>query len=155
MGDHRSRGRFATPAGFPLHDCRPFRGLHVQRERLGFVHRSRTIFCCPKPQRYDSTFPSLQVIVEIPYSPIRNTSARGGNGSTSVGVPAPKWYDTPEYTEVYINQLAERGPVRGGWVWHDEKETAAAAAVRPPTHDAQHGSHRQCRRYDATELCSC
>jgi hypothetical protein len=36
----RSRGRFATPADFPPHDCSPFRGLHVHRESLGFVHRS-------------------------------------------------------------------------------------------------------------------
>jgi hypothetical protein len=41
----RSRGRFATPADFPLHDCSPYRGLYVRRERLGFVYRSRTIFC--------------------------------------------------------------------------------------------------------------
>jgi hypothetical protein len=32
-----SRGRFAPPADFPLHDCSPYRGLHVRRERLGFV----------------------------------------------------------------------------------------------------------------------
>ena len=35
VGD-RSRGRFATPAGFPLHDGTPYRGLHVRRESLGF-----------------------------------------------------------------------------------------------------------------------
>jgi hypothetical protein len=33
----------ATPAGFPRHDC----SLHVRRECLGFVPRSRTIFCRP------------------------------------------------------------------------------------------------------------
>jgi hypothetical protein len=27
-----SRGRFATPADFPLHDCSPYRELHVRRE---------------------------------------------------------------------------------------------------------------------------
>ena len=31
--------RFATPAGFPLQDCNPYRGLHVRRESLGCVHR--------------------------------------------------------------------------------------------------------------------
>jgi hypothetical protein len=44
VGD-RSRGRFATPADFPRHDCSPNRGLHVRRERLAFVHRPRTVFC--------------------------------------------------------------------------------------------------------------
>jgi hypothetical protein len=42
-------GRFATPAGFPLRDCSLYRGLHARRECLGFVHRSRTIFCRPVP----------------------------------------------------------------------------------------------------------
>jgi hypothetical protein len=41
VGD-RSRGRFATPADFPLHDCNPYRGLRVRRWGMGFVHRSRT-----------------------------------------------------------------------------------------------------------------
>jgi hypothetical protein len=44
VGD-RSRGRFARPAGFPLHDCTPYSGLHARPESLGFVHRTRTIFC--------------------------------------------------------------------------------------------------------------
>jgi hypothetical protein len=48
VGD-RSRGRFATPAGFPRQDCSRYRGLHVRRERLGFVARSRTILCRPVP----------------------------------------------------------------------------------------------------------
>jgi hypothetical protein len=37
------------PPTCPLHDCRPYRGLHVRRERLGVVHRTRTIFCRPVP----------------------------------------------------------------------------------------------------------
>jgi hypothetical protein len=55
VGD-RSRGRFATPADFPQHDGTPYRGLHVRRERLGFVPRSRAIFCrsAPNPNSYDS-----------------------------------------------------------------------------------------------------
>jgi hypothetical protein len=42
-------GRFATPADFPLHDGTPYRGLHVRRERLGFVPRSMTILCRAVP----------------------------------------------------------------------------------------------------------
>jgi hypothetical protein len=42
VGD-RSRGRYATPADSPRHDGTPYRGLHVRRWGLGFVHRSRTI----------------------------------------------------------------------------------------------------------------
>jgi hypothetical protein len=48
VGD-RSRGRFATPADFPRHFCSPYSGLHVHRESLGFVRRSRIIFCRPAP----------------------------------------------------------------------------------------------------------
>jgi hypothetical protein len=50
VGD-RSRGCYATPAEFPLHDW-----LHVRPESLGFLHRSRAIFCrpVPNPNRYDS-----------------------------------------------------------------------------------------------------
>jgi hypothetical protein len=44
-----SRGRFATPADFPLQDCSPYSHVHVRRERLGFVPRSRTILCRPVP----------------------------------------------------------------------------------------------------------
>jgi hypothetical protein len=35
----RSRGRFATPADFPLHDGTPCSHIHVRRGSLGFVHR--------------------------------------------------------------------------------------------------------------------
>jgi hypothetical protein len=45
----RSRGCFATPADFPLHECSPYSHVHARRESLGFVHRSRAIFCRPVP----------------------------------------------------------------------------------------------------------
>ena len=53
-------GCFATPADFPRLDGTPKRGLRVRRWGLGFVHHSRTIFCCavPKELRF-ATFPSL------------------------------------------------------------------------------------------------
>ena len=44
-----SRGSFATPADFPRNDCSPYSHVHVHRESLGFVHRSRIIFCRPVP----------------------------------------------------------------------------------------------------------
>jgi hypothetical protein len=40
---------FAMPADFPRHDCTPYRGLHARRGSLGFVRRSRAIFCRPAP----------------------------------------------------------------------------------------------------------
>jgi hypothetical protein len=46
VGD-RSRGRFATPAEFPLDDCSQYRGLHVRREFLVFVHRSGPFSVAP------------------------------------------------------------------------------------------------------------
>jgi hypothetical protein len=42
-------GRFATPADFPLHDGSPYSHVHVRSDSLGFVHRSRAIFCRPVP----------------------------------------------------------------------------------------------------------
>jgi hypothetical protein len=49
-GARRPRGgRFATPADSPLHDCSPYRGLHVRRESLGVVPHSRTLSCRPVP----------------------------------------------------------------------------------------------------------
>ena len=55
MGN-RSRGRFATPACFPLHDGTSYRELRARRCDLGFVHRSRANFCraASNPNRYDS-----------------------------------------------------------------------------------------------------
>jgi hypothetical protein len=54
--ERSSRGRFAMPADFPLHDCRPYQGLHTRRESVGVFHRSRAIFyrCRAKPQHFDS-----------------------------------------------------------------------------------------------------
>jgi hypothetical protein len=46
---YRSRGRFATPADFPLHECGPYSHIHVRRDSLGVVHRSWTVFCRPVP----------------------------------------------------------------------------------------------------------
>jgi hypothetical protein len=49
LGD-RSRGRFATPAAdFPLHDGSPYSHVHIRRDSLGLVHRSRTILCRSVP----------------------------------------------------------------------------------------------------------
>jgi hypothetical protein len=45
----RSRGRFATRADSPQHDDTSYRGLRVRRWGLGFVHRSRAIFCRAVP----------------------------------------------------------------------------------------------------------
>jgi hypothetical protein len=44
-GEMSDRSRFATPADFPRHGRSPCRWLHVHRESLRFVHRSRGIFC--------------------------------------------------------------------------------------------------------------
>jgi hypothetical protein len=49
VGD-RSRGRFATPADSPRHDCIPYSHAHVRRVSLGCVPRSRTIFLSPHAQ---------------------------------------------------------------------------------------------------------
>jgi hypothetical protein len=48
VGD-RSRGRYATPADFPLQDCSPYRKLRVRGWGLGFVYHSRAILCRAVP----------------------------------------------------------------------------------------------------------
>jgi hypothetical protein len=56
----RSRGRFATtPADFPslyrtIARTEGYTGLHVRRESVGAVPRSRTIFCRPVPNTESS-----------------------------------------------------------------------------------------------------
>jgi hypothetical protein len=47
-----ARGRFATPADFPLHDYSPYSHVHVRRESLGFVHRSKGHFLSPRANPY-------------------------------------------------------------------------------------------------------
>jgi hypothetical protein len=43
-----SRGRFAKPTDFAGHYCSPYSHVHVRRESLGFVHRSRAISRRPR-----------------------------------------------------------------------------------------------------------
>jgi hypothetical protein len=62
----RSRGRLATPADFPLHDGTPFSRVHVRRESLGFVHRSRTILCRPVPNPLIVTIRNFDIVVPYP-----------------------------------------------------------------------------------------
>jgi hypothetical protein len=75
-----SRGRFATPADSPLHDCSPYRELHVRRWSLGFVHRSRTILCRAVPNPVPNDCPLLH----------RGTTAGHAQaGAPDDGGPAP------------------------------------------------------------------
>jgi hypothetical protein len=54
-----------TPADFPLHGSSPYRGLHVRRWGLGFVHRSRAILSPrAKPLRC-ATFLSLYAVLMV------------------------------------------------------------------------------------------
>jgi hypothetical protein len=55
--------RFATPTDSPRHDGSAYSHVHVRRERVGFVHRSRVIFCRPVPKSltYDSQLFSIAV----------------------------------------------------------------------------------------------
>ena len=43
----RSRGRYATPADFPRHDCSPYSHVHVRCDSLGVVHRSSAFSVAP------------------------------------------------------------------------------------------------------------
>jgi hypothetical protein len=44
-----SAGGASYEGELPLHDCSPHSHVHLRRESLGVVHRSRTIFCRPVP----------------------------------------------------------------------------------------------------------
>jgi hypothetical protein len=103
--EDRSRGRYATPVDFPLHDTSTYRGLRVRRWGLGFVHRSRTIFC--------RAVPNLSVTVRdfcIPGKP------------TQPGFPSPR------------NQPAqhERAPRRRTDPASPARRSAACARTPPP-----------------------
>jgi hypothetical protein len=78
VGD-RPRGRYATPADFPLHGATPYRGLRVRRWGLGFVHHSRAILCRAVPN------PSL---LRRLYDAAGTATQRGGAACVSA-VPNP------------------------------------------------------------------
>jgi hypothetical protein len=71
-----SRGRFATPADLPLHDCSPYRELDVRRESLGFVHRSRALFCHPVPNPNRPIHISLYAPALVSYGTRRDVEGR-------------------------------------------------------------------------------
>jgi hypothetical protein len=49
-GEMAHASRFTTPADLPPHEFSPYSHVHVRRESLGIVHRSRAIiFCRPVP----------------------------------------------------------------------------------------------------------
>jgi hypothetical protein len=59
-GEMSSRRRFATPADFPRHGCRPYRGLHARRGSVGVVPQFKGHFLHFLSPRSN------------PYRPIRN-----------------------------------------------------------------------------------
>jgi hypothetical protein len=65
VGD-RSRGRYATPAGFP--SARLYFVPGATRTTLGFFHRSRTILCRPVPN-FSVTIRNLCIAVAQPQPP--------------------------------------------------------------------------------------
>jgi hypothetical protein len=75
-----SRGHHATPADSPLQDCSPYSHVHVRRERLGCVLRSRTIFCraVPNPNRCDSQLLHRCITVRYSSTLYRHRHAGGG-----------------------------------------------------------------------------
>jgi hypothetical protein len=68
--ERSSRGRFATPADYPRHDGTSYRGLHVHRECLGFVHRSRdSPFSVAPCQTYAVTIRNVCICTRSSASP--------------------------------------------------------------------------------------
>ena len=123
MGD-RSRGRFPTPADLPLRECSPYSHVHVRRERLGFVHHSRTIFCRPVPNPTLLRFATFSRLVsaaagapqELYVTVLRRPILRGG------GVPqlqAPGGVDPACYfflknlLQVTLSAVRAMGPSPG------------------------------------------
>jgi hypothetical protein len=88
----RSRGCFATPADSPPHDCSPYSHVHLRRERLGFVHRSRTLFCRPAPNpnaTIRNFFTAVRPLTRIP--PSRQRKERSGVRRPSGALPRKLW----------------------------------------------------------------
>jgi hypothetical protein len=123
VGD-RSRGRYATSADFPLHDCSPYSHVHVRRESLGFVHRSRTSFCRPRAQPLFATFASLHARAPCSFVHVHGQCMCTGKappepGALLCGVP-------PSTT---------RGPAPAG-----------SSAPAPPTRARRPAAHAPARR---------
>jgi hypothetical protein len=83
VGD-RSRGRFATPADFPLHDCTPCRELHERRNSVYVVPRSRAIFCLTVP---DPNRPIRNFCVAVQRC-LRRQLPRGQGGAGGTHMPS-------------------------------------------------------------------
>jgi hypothetical protein len=79
-GRDRSRGRFVTPAGFPLQNCSPYKRLHVRCESAGVVHRSRRIFCRPVPNLSLSLVDKTPLRVDTCVLTLKTTRGEGGGG---------------------------------------------------------------------------
>jgi hypothetical protein len=66
LGD-RSRGRFATHADFPPHDCSPYSHVHVRRESLGFVSLVQGPFPVAPCQTLASRFAAFSLPSHAPH----------------------------------------------------------------------------------------
>jgi hypothetical protein len=90
-----SRGSFATPAGFPRHDCSPYSHVHVRRESLGFflvrgpfpvaprqslrlLNDSQKKFprCTPAHHREDAAEDEQQAHLEVPVVALQRAALR-------------------------------------------------------------------------------
>jgi hypothetical protein len=91
VGD-RSRGRFATPADFPLQDCSPDRELHARRGRLGFVNRSRASFCfCRAVPKLCVRFATIFDRCTGGVRCVQHGAAHGGRRAAAVAVEGRGW----------------------------------------------------------------
>ena len=66
MSERSLTGPFRHARRFPSQDCSPYSYVHVRRVSLGFVHRSRTIFCraVPNLTRPTRNCPLVEVVIE-------------------------------------------------------------------------------------------
>jgi hypothetical protein len=129
--------RFATPAYFPHQTCSPYRGLHVRRESVGFVPRSRTIFCRPARTlmlRF-ATFSTLSAasLAEAHGASVtqnsKTSSLRDRRNSSTIGVQQG-FQSAPLKPQVRTFSARLRTPASRGANWATGPLAAADARTR-------------------------
>jgi hypothetical protein len=76
---------FRDAADSPLQDCSPYSHVHVRRESVGFVHRSRAILCRPVPNPNGT----IRCCVAVRYARPRSAWRPGVVGPPSSGWRSP------------------------------------------------------------------
>jgi hypothetical protein len=137
VGD-RPRGRFATPADSPRQDCSPYSQVHVRRDSLGFVHRSRSLFCRPRAKPW----PTLRFVPVLRC--LQNTTTQrtpqGCGRARSTGTLSGETASAPHPRRVLacpVTPPRTRDTVHACVTEKSTQTRPAAPALQPPARQIQ------------------